>query len=58
MEESKTWLAKLAISLNWREKFDVEGLIERAKIADVAGGFCRRTRHSLPSILGIKMHNQ
>jgi hypothetical protein len=49
---------KLAISLNWREKFDVEGLIERAKIADVAGGFCRRTRHSLPSILGIKMHNQ
>jgi alkanesulfonate monooxygenase SsuD/methylene tetrahydromethanopterin reductase-like flavin-dependent oxidoreductase (luciferase family) len=28
---------KLAISLNWQEKFDVKGLIERAKIADAAG---------------------
>jgi alkanesulfonate monooxygenase SsuD/methylene tetrahydromethanopterin reductase-like flavin-dependent oxidoreductase (luciferase family) len=28
---------KLAISLNWQEKFDLKGLIERAKIADVAG---------------------
>jgi alkanesulfonate monooxygenase SsuD/methylene tetrahydromethanopterin reductase-like flavin-dependent oxidoreductase (luciferase family) len=28
---------KLGISLNWPEKFDLEGLIERAKIADAAG---------------------
>src|SRR6266481_830135 len=28
---------KLAISLNWREEFDLKGLIERAKIADAAG---------------------
>src|SRR6266851_3537330 len=28
---------KLAISLNWQEKFDLKSLIERAKIADAAG---------------------
>ena len=28
---------KLGISLNWSEKFDLEGLVERAKIADAAG---------------------
>src|ERR1700693_420766 len=28
---------KLGISLNWSEKFDLKGLIERAKIADAAG---------------------
>ena len=28
---------KLAISLNWQEKFDLKGLIDRAKIADAAG---------------------
>jgi alkanesulfonate monooxygenase SsuD/methylene tetrahydromethanopterin reductase-like flavin-dependent oxidoreductase (luciferase family) len=28
---------KLGISLNWTEKFDLKGLIERAKIADAAG---------------------
>jgi alkanesulfonate monooxygenase SsuD/methylene tetrahydromethanopterin reductase-like flavin-dependent oxidoreductase (luciferase family) len=28
---------KLAISLNWSEKFDIKNLIERAKIADAAG---------------------
>lgn len=27
---------KLAISLNWQEKFDLKGLVERAKIADAA----------------------